>query len=366
MTTDPQRPGEEFPGSRHLGDPREQAPSPNERRWLIGFLASSLGLLAAVLALNVTIDPFALAGSGVVPTAVESDRSVKLTLLENLKRGPETLILGSSRSRQAEPSYLQRLTGRTGFNAGVTGGTSADEYVFVRFAASLFPHQKRRYVWFTDVGLAGGGINPQLARDPRGRRYLPGGADLGLHDVGTYLSTDATKASWRVFRKCVLADCRSYIRYHPDGSLTSRSLRYLPEHAKSLRRSVARLVASVRAHHQTLAQARADLAEPNRFYYFERALQFMNRRGEVPVIVLNPVYPTVFRELLKYGYNGRRASLEMVAKLQKRYRFVFVDAQDISKWGGTDYDWSNATHVNRANMRRLLRYVVAHSDGALR
>ena len=84
------------------------------------------------------------------------------------------------------------------------------------------------------------------------------------------------------------------------------------------------------------------------------------------MIVLNPVYPTVFRELLKYGYNARRASLEMIVKLQQRYRFVFVDAQDISKWGGTDFDWSNATHVNRANMRRLLRYVVAHSDDALR
>ena len=131
MTIDPQPPGEEFPAARRLGDLQEQAPSPNERRWVVGFLVSAFGLLAAVLALNVTIDPFALAGSGVVPTAVESDRSVKLTLLENLKRGPETLVLGSSRSRQAEPWYLQKLTGHTGFNAGVTGGTTADEYVYV-------------------------------------------------------------------------------------------------------------------------------------------------------------------------------------------------------------------------------------------
>jgi hypothetical protein len=366
VTIDPQPSVEEFPASRHLGDPQEQAPSANERRWVVGFLVSGLGLLAAVLALNVTIDPFALAGSGVVPTAVESDRSVKLKLLENLKRGPETLILGSSRSRQAEPSYLQRLTGRTGFNAGVTGGTTADEYVYVRFAASLFPHQKRRYLWFTDVGLAGGGVNDQLARDPRARKYLPGGADFGLDDVGTYLSTDATKASWRVFEKCVLTTCQSRIRFNPDGSLTNQSLRYLPEHAKSLNKSVAKLIAAVRRHHQTLAQARADLAQPSRFDYFERALEFMNRRGEVPVIVLNPVYPTVYRELLKYGYNGRRVSLEKVADLQKRYRFVFVDCQDIRKWGGTDYDWSNATHVNRANMRRMLRYIVAQSGGALR
>jgi hypothetical protein len=368
VTTDVKPPEEEqeLLATRHLGDVDEQAPARSERRFVIGFLFSLLGLLAAVLALNITIDPFALAGSSVVPTAVESDRSIKLTLMEHLKRGPEILILGSSRSRQAEPSYLRLLTGHTGFNAGVTGGTSADEYVFVRFAASLFPHQKRRYIWFTDVGIAGAGVNSQLANDRRARKYLPGGANFDLGDVGTYLSTDATKASWRVFRKCVLAKCQSKIRYHTDGSLTNQSLRYLPEHAKSLTKSVAKLIAAVGRHHQTLAQARADLAQPGRYYYFERALEFMNRRGEVPVIVLNPVYPTVLKELNKYGYAARRASLEMVAKLHKRFRFVFVDCQDIRKWGGTDYDWSNATHVNRANMRRMLAYVVAHSGGALR
>jgi hypothetical protein len=44
---------------------------------------------------------------------------------------------------------------------------------------------------------------------------------------------------------------------------------------------------------------------------------------------------------------------------------VVVDCQDIRKWGGTDYDWTNATHVDRANMRRLLEYIATHSDGAL-
>jgi len=354
-------------GARHVpGAASEQAPAASQRRFVLGFLGSCLGVLAAILAFNVVIDPFALAGSGIVPTAVESDRSIKLDLLQHLKSGPQILVLGSSRSRQAEPSFLRKLTGRGGFNAGVTGGTSADEYVFVRYAADLFPHQKRRYIWFTDVGLAGGGVLPQLADDPRARRYLQGGAGFHLGDVGTYLSTDATKASIRVLRKCVLAVCRSRIRYNPDGSLTNQSLRYLPEHAKSLRASVAKEIAGVRLHHSTLAKARADLAAPGRFLYFERALAFMNERGEVPVIVLNPVYPTVLAELEKYGYAGRRATLEKVAQLHERYRFVFVDAQDIRSWGGNDYDWTNATHVNRANMRRLLRYVVARSDGALR
>jgi hypothetical protein len=333
---------------------------------VIAYLTSALGMLAAILAFNIVIDPFAIAGTGLVPTAVESDRSTKLTLLGDLKRGPETLILGSSRSRQAEPSYLRRFTHHTGFNAGVTGGTSADEYVFVRYAADVFPHQKRRYIWFVDVGLAGGGVLPQLAHDARARRYLSGGSGFGLGDIKTYLSTDATRASWRVFRKCVLSTCHSHLRFNPDGSLTGQSLKYLPEHATSLRKAVAKLVAGVRAHHQTLAQARAAMAQPGRFFYFERALAFMNKRGEEPVIVLNPVYPTVLAELEKYGYAGRTATFDKLAELHRKYRFVFVDAQDIRKWGGTARDWSNATHINRANMRRLLPYIVTHSQGTLR
>src|SRR5256714_1420758 len=279
MVIEAKQPGEETPlagSARRLGDPEEQAPSSNEKRFVFGFLIALLGLLAAILALNTTIDPFALAGSGIVPTAVESDRSAKLTLLQHLAYSPDILVLGSSRSRQAEPSYLHRLTGHDGFNAGVTGGTSADEYVFVRYAADRFPHQNRRYIWFTDVGLAGGGVNPQLAHDGRAHKYLAGGGNFGLGDVGTYLSTEATRASGRVFEKCVLATCHSRITFNPDGSLTNQALHYLPEHTKSLRKAVAKLVAAVRRHHQTLAQARVDLAQPGRFVYFEKALEFMN------------------------------------------------------------------------------------------
>jgi hypothetical protein len=53
-----------------------------------------------------------------------SDRSVKLTLIEQAKSSPQILILGSSRARQAEPAFVEQLTGKTAFNAAVTGGTA--------------------------------------------------------------------------------------------------------------------------------------------------------------------------------------------------------------------------------------------------
>ena len=80
---------------------------------------------------------------------------------------------------------------------------------------------------------------------------------------------------------------------------------------------------------------------------------------------LNPIYPTVLAELEKYGDPLSTGSLNYLHSLQPRYDFVVVDCQDSHKWGGTDYDWTNPTHVNRANMRRMLRYIVTHADGAL-
>jgi hypothetical protein len=325
-------------------------------------LVACFGVLGAVFTLNVLVDPLAIAGTGLVAPAVETDRGIKLDLIENLRVNPEILILGSSRARQAEPSFLRRLTGHTGFNAAVTGGTAADAWVMTRFAAERFRGQPRRFIWFVDVGIATNGVNPELEDDPRASRYLAGKSlDFTLDDVATYISPQATRASWRVLDACVFDTCRSRVRYLPDGSIAQPSLRFLPERSKSLRRAVAKLVAGTRAH-----PPRGGRIDPRRYVYFERAITFMNERGARPVIVLNPVHPEVLAELRKHGYPGRRAALAYLRRLQQRLDFVFVDGQDIRRWGGSPVDWSNATHVNRRNMRRLLRYVVAQSDRELR
>src|SRR5262249_39078662 len=79
-----------------------------KRRFVVGFLGSFVAVLGAVLAGNILVDPFALAGSGIVPTAVEPDRSVKLDLLGHLKHGPQVPILGASRGRPAAPRFFPR------------------------------------------------------------------------------------------------------------------------------------------------------------------------------------------------------------------------------------------------------------------
>lgn len=349
------------PRAPSVSHSRSAAVPVREWRFVVAALVACLGSLGIVFTLNVVVDPFAIAGTQIAPSAVETDRAVKLTLIQQLSAAPDILVLGSSRARQAQPSFLSGLTGHGGFNAGVTGGTAADAWVFTRYTADRFPGTTRRYIWFVDVGIAVKGINPQLASDPRASRYLEGGGmGFGLSDVGAYLGFDATRASLRVLDKCVLHACQTRITYEPDGSIPGRVLGRLPEQTKNVDAAAAALVASIRA--DPPGRPSADRA---RYAFFERTLAFMNSRGERPVLVFNPIYPTVLAELERHGFPARAASLEYLARLHRRFDFVVVDCQDIRAWGGKPDGFMNATHVNSRSMQQMLRFIVAHSDGAL-
>jgi hypothetical protein len=301
----------------------------NRRQSISAALAVAVGLLAAS------------AGAGSAPPA-PTDRSVKLDLIAKLERGPEILILGDSRGRQAEPSLLRRLTGRTGFNAAVTGGSAPDAWVFTRYSADQFPGQRRRYIWFVSAGLTTNIVDPRLRADPRGQHYL--------QEVAPYLSTQTVNPPWA-----------TDTRYRSDGSLPGEQSRPSPAKVKRVKAEAARIVAQLRRHPPA-----APPFDPARVQLFEHLLAYMNGRGERPVIVFNPVYPTVLNELEKSGDPLATSSLDYLRSLRPRFDLVVVDCQDIHTWGGTDYDWANATHVDRANMRRMLRYIVTHSDGALK
>lgn len=283
------------------------------------------------------------AGTTAAASRPPTDRSLKLDLIAKLKQGPQLLILGDSRGRQAEPAYLQRLTGLTGFNAAVTGGTAPDAWVFIRYTADRFPRERRHYIWFVSDGLAGNIPDPRTEADPRGRRYLD--------EVASYLDPQPLKVPW---------PAHPWDGYRPDGSLPGSASPPSPAHVQQVEAEAAAIVANVHRNPPTTPHY-----GPKRFQLFEHLLGYLNARGEEPVIVFNPVYPTVYAALQEYGAPVVTWSLSYLRSLRSRYRFVVVNCEDIRTWGGSADDWKNATHVDRLNMRRMLQYVVAHSDGAL-
>jgi hypothetical protein len=331
-------------------------------RYVIAALAALAVALCGIFAFNAIVDPFSLIGWRIVPPAVEADRSIKLDLIWKLKKNPQIVILGSSRSRQAEPKWVEKLTGlKTGFNAGVTGGDATDAWVMVRNIAARFPRGKRAYIWFVDYKLASAGVNPQLAQDPHSRPYIGGSsASFSLADVGTYLGFQATDESYRVVKACLEGHCHGRLTYHADGSLKGAALKLLPENAPSLTKAVA-----VKLHDVETQPTSLPPYQPSELRYFTKTLAYMNAHGATPVIILNPIYPTVYQEMQKRHSQREAQALAELHKLQQRYHLVVVDGSDISVWGGKARDFNNATHINRRNMRRLLRYAIAHSDGAL-
>jgi hypothetical protein len=265
----------------------------------------------------------------------------------------------------AEPAVLERLTGHDGFNAAVTSGTPSDAWVMVRHAADRFPGKRRRYVWFVDVlNVVNDSVHPQFAADRRAQKYLGGNRLPRWPDpdhAARYLGLGTTRISLRVLRACIFGSCRSPIEYLDDGAVVPASDRALPEHAERLERSVARHLAKLRR--------RGMLEHPpplRRGIWFERVLGFMNSQGARPVLVLNAMHPAVLRERERLGYGTRKqATLRYLRSLEARYDFVVVDGQDISDWGGSRHEFLDSNHLTRTNMRRMLAYVVEHSDGAL-
>jgi hypothetical protein len=334
------------------------------RGYVIAFLVCAVGLVGCVGGFNAAVDPYGVTGAHLVPTAIESDRAAKITLLEDLKAPPDILILGSSRSRPAAPRYLQELTGETGFNAGVTGGDSIDELVFARLLDHRFPGVPRRYLIFINVGIGAVGVNPQLASDPRAQPYLSAyqrstsGEPL-LKEISDYLSVQATRDSWRVVHACVLRSC-SRRWFNADGSLLQSRLHSTAERSRHLTVSLQQKLAAVRGRsiptgHPSKSNLRG----------FTRLIAWMNAHGATPVVVMNPLHPALLRAFDRQGFPRHRWAVRYLHGLEHRLRFDFIDLTDVRTFHGLPNGFFDPTHVSVANMHLMLRYIVAHDHGIL-
>jgi len=293
--------------------------------------------LAFVLLLAVTGTALAVPLTNPNPPSCTDfgDRFTKLQLLDQLPQAPHILVLGSSRARPAMPSRVAALTGGPAFNAGVMQGNAADDYVFTRLLAQRFPSVRPAYLIFVDVGIAIDAVNPELADEPLARPFLGG---------------DASSAT---------STCVANGNYTANGGLD------YPEASKAVRAQ--QIAAGLPA---ILAGIPADAKKPHHINpskttYFQKLLALANAQGATPVIVLNPIYPKILSAREKYGFPEFKAAQAYLTWLHARYRFIALNCEHIGTWGGRTADFSNATHIDRENMARLLKYVVAHSGSAL-
>src|SRR5206468_2305034 len=156
---------------------------------------------------------------------------------------------------------------------------------------------KRRYIWFVSWGLATNIVTPWLTADPRGRHYLK--------EVAPYLSAQTVTVPR-------LRDTATH--YRADGSLRIAQSPPTPAQVKKTKAQAAQIVVQIRQNPPV-----APPFDPSRYQLFEHLLAYVNGRGERPVIVINPIYPTVLAELERYGDPLSTSSLDYLHSLEPRY-----------------------------------------------
>jgi hypothetical protein len=354
----------ENPGSTDPTPPRGSA-----RGFLIGLVLGLLVLSGSVTTLNVLADPYGYAGSGLVATAILSDRPIKACLEQRLPVAPSLVVLGSSRAEKVEPSYLHRRTGLVGFNAAVSSATPDDAWAFANLLHDRAAGATQRVVWFLDVeSMRTRPLDPGLLDTPALSRYLTRSAALRarLRSVWSFVSWNTALDSWKSVDATLFGSAHAFstrtctihtngvTEYAPDG------YRKFDFHDVAVRRGMplSRSIAITLAEYRTIYAGDTQLASPAK-QRFEQTVAAMNQWNTRPIIVLTPVHPTFERTIGPLGWTLRHRQLvSYLRSLQPRLRFDLLDASNIRTFGGTPQGFYDGVHMKVSNVHRLLDWII--------
>jgi hypothetical protein len=358
-------------------------PGKHARGYVTVLLACSLGLMAVVAVFNALVDPFGTVGTGLLPTAIWSDRTVKVGLIGDLKTPPQLIVLGSSRAMKIQPRFLQRKTGLPGFNAAVSAGGPADAWAFVNLLHDRFPDAPPHYLWLFDVeALHPTTLDPALTRQPQLAPYFSASTrqEANIQGLTWLFSWDTFWTSWRSLRAhlshkdqtqnkpqatrtTAAGKPRTVAQFAPDG------FRRWDFHDALLAKGhtlVHELPGTIRDYSHTYRALYPHL-DPTAEQYVEKTLALMNSLGATPVIVLSPYQPQVLAALRPLGWDTRhRQVLQFFQSMKARYRFVLLDMTQLASFHGSPTDFYDGVHMRLGNMHRFLTTVLAQSGSALR
>jgi hypothetical protein len=356
---------------RVIPDPPEMDQSRGGRAFLfvlILVLVTAL-VMGGVLALNVIADPYGSVGTHLFPTVTTSDRTVKADKIEQLKEGPELVLLGSSRSMRYEPSYLKEKTGLSTFNAGVNGiGGTADAWAMSQFIHDTWPEADPAYLWLLDVeSFVPFEVGARTANEPRMAQYV-GQASIGKgpsefvralwENRSTLLSLDTAWDSARLllYREEAKSSQSKYRKQIlDDGVLKPRKWS-----EKEWKRRWPNSIERYSALHKNVYKG----LDPTSQEYFHKTLAFMNEQGQTPVIVLTPVNPKLRKILAPLGWTDRHEEVvAFVESLQGEYDFVFLDMTDPRVFDFSKKEWYDGVHMTAVNTRPAIDYIIDQTGG---
>ena len=294
-------------------------PGDHARWYVTVFLLCSLGLMVLVGAFNAIVDPDGTVGTGLLPTATWSDRTIKIGLIDALKTPPRLIVLGSSRAMKIQPGYLQRRTGLPGFNAAVSAGGPADAWAFVNLIHARFPDTRPHYLWLFDVeALHPAALDPALTRQPQLARYFSSSTrrKARLRGLTWLFSWDTLWTSIRSVHAYVTHEDQNQASEEqttPTGKKRTVS-QFAPNgyrrwdfHDALLARgrTLADELPGTILQYSNTYRTQYPRLDPVAEQYVEKTLALMNSLGAKPVIVLSPYQPKLLAALRRLGWNTR-------------------------------------------------------------
>jgi hypothetical protein len=325
---------------------------PSAVRFLRGLAARSVFLLAATVGLNLLVNPLGVYGSRLFEPIALRTRGAKLYLYEQTRPAPAIVILGSSRSFSMEPQYIKAKTSRNAFNATVAGAGVRDYLDFAQCFAARGS--------FPSLLIVGVGVEQALSE---GRTFERNDlmADC-LHPrktlsdrVETYrglLTLQETWASLRVLGLELTGRPAPAYSFGSDGMIRGFG---------SLRRPLEQNVNDSLAAAWGPTNFSHDGLSPESVSQIQQLLDLCRDHGAKVIVYLPPYHPRAVTLYLKESHfaSARSHLLEQLASWATEYPLRFYDFTEVSRFGGREEMFDDASHPTADANRLMLDIMLA-------
>jgi len=333
------------------------------RRFMAVLLGLALVVVAAVSAFNYVVDPTGDFGGEAVTERM--DVRIKLDLIEAWKTAPDILVLGPSPMMKYDPKEIRRVTGKSAFNAALSGARPSASFAIASYVAEQHPDDMPELVIGINPFAFRTGRDGFLRQDDRLKRQVDRGRMAPEEDVleryGQLASLQLAGSSVKAMLSrsggaagalldAVQAD---YRKVSDDGFL----LYEYPDDAKT----VARLTEEHTGNYaRALDRWIAEGGDPDavQLRYLARAIKVANDHGGRPIVVMTPTNPIVFDRLRDTGFEDQeQRMLDAITKLQGRLDFRIVDLRRAETAGLEVDDFYDASHITKRGATKSIEAI---------
>jgi hypothetical protein len=305
--------------------------------------------ITSVATFNYVANPFGLFRTRFFEPIVLHSRAEKMHLYAALDPPPELVVFGSSPAFTIAPSYIERRTGKSAFNASMHGGTARDFLAFTRYMIErgwpprtlIVQLRVEQFRPDTRVGFEPGDPLQAYAGDDPAVFGTAGEA------ARTLLTLEQTEASVRLLAVELRGRSQPVYRFDPDGlaHFNTDSLQTLDDY----------LLEAAKPYH-----FRFRALSP---YHLEQTERFLSlcHRERIRVIVYMPPYHPRLTALWERETRLPELRAQLLGWLRSKGAGGGVAVHDfsaITSFGGTDRMFLDALHPDAEANRRMLDVMV--------